>query len=333
MTPTIPKIILDTDPGGDDAFALLWLLSMVKKGLAELLAVTTVDGNVGPEITFVGACKLLRLTGFSQIKVARGVIGGSQFNETDAAFLHGVDGMGNLTNTLEPCHLDYEAADYGDDVIISTLSQYPHEVTIIAIGPLTNLAAAERKSPGILKKAKEIIIMGGAFCVPGNVTPEAEFNIVYDVEAAKTVFSSRDDLIVIPLDITCNLIFTPAMAIAICKSHAQTPLGKFILSLVDFMTENSLAWRETGSQTGFLVHDAATLAYLYYPENLKFRRGYITVETGGEFTKGKTLLDNRRKTKIGANAWIAIEVDAVNLQGAMSEDLKFLISNLSFPNH
>ncbi len=324
MTGTIPKIILDTDPGGDDAFALLWLLSLVKKGFAELLAVTTVDGNVGCEATFTGACKLLGLTGFKDIKVARGIIGGSQYHEKDASFLHGADGMGNLTHTLPDRHLNYEDAPYGDDVIIEILSQYPDEVTLIAIGPLTNLAAAEKKSPGILNRAREIIIMGGAFCVPGNVTPEAEFNIVYDVSASATVFQSRRDLIVIPLDVTCNLIFTPAMAAQLCALNGETLLGKFLLALVNFMSENSLAWRETRSVPGFLVHDAATLAYLYYPENLQFRRGYVNIETNGEFTQGKTVLDNRRKTKTGANAWVAMEVDPINLLGAMLEDLKCL---------
>jgi inosine-uridine nucleoside N-ribohydrolase len=325
MTTPKLKIILDTDPGGDDAFALLWLLSLVKQRLADLMAVTTVDGNVHAQYTFVGASKLLKLAGFADVEVARGVIGGSASEIEDAGTLHGADGMGNLTHTLPQCTNTYETARFADEVLIEKLRESPGEITIIAIAPLTNLAAAEKKSPGILKKAKEIIIMGGAFLSSGNLTPEAEFNIAYDVEAAKIVFQSRDDLVVLPLDVTRQLIFTKLLAQNVIKVKPESAISRFIVSLCEFMTQNSLSFRETGGIEGFLVHDAATLAYLFYPETLLFRRALVKIETKGEWTIGKTLLDNRHKTKVGANAWVAMEVDPLNLLAAMSEDLKILI--------
>lgn len=320
-----PKIILDTDPGGDDAFALLWLLSLVNRGLAELVALTTVDGNVHARYTFVGASKLLKLAGFDNVEVAKGIIGGSQGNLGDAASLHGQDGMGDLTHTLPECTTDYESARYADDLLIEKLKESPGEITIVAIAPLTNLAAAEKKSPGILKLAKEIIIMGGAFLVPGNITSEAEFNIAYDVGAAKIVFESRDDLVVMPLDVTGQLIYTNEMAQQVKQRNPESAIAHFIVSLCGFMTRNSLAYRDTQGIEGFLVHDAVTLAYLFYPETLFFRRSLVQVETQGEWTVGKTLFDNRNKTKVGANAWVALKVDSVKLLAAMSEDLKFLI--------
>jgi inosine-uridine nucleoside N-ribohydrolase len=319
------KILLDTDPGGDDAFAFLWLLSLAKQGLCELVAVTTVDGNVHAKHTFVGSSKLLKLAGFENIPVAKGVISGSESDVEDAAFIHGADGMGNLSHTLPDITHDYESAPLGDDLIIETLKASPNEITIIALAPFTNLATAEKKSPGILKLAKEIIIMGGAFQAPGNITPEAEFNIAYDVDAAKTLFTSRSDIIVMPIDVTQKLVFTQKMAQQVAKVKPESEIAQFIVGLCDFMTGTALAFRETEGLEGFLVHDAATLAYLFYPETLLFRRADVWIETQGEWTVGKTLFDNRHKTKVGANAWVALEVDAVNLLAGMIEDLKSLI--------
>jgi len=177
-----PKIILDTDPGGDDIYAFLWLLGLVKQGLAEIVAVTSADGNVAAKRTFSSASQILNLVGFPDIKVGRGV----PIKEVveDAAHIHGSDGMGNLSHTLPAATHNFEEARYSDEIIIDELNAAPGEITIVAIGPLTNLAAAEMKSPGILKKAKEIVIMGGAFFCPGNVTPHAEFNIWFNAEAA-----------------------------------------------------------------------------------------------------------------------------------------------------
>lgn len=320
-----PKIILDTDPGGDDSFAFLWLQSLAKQGVADIVAITSVDGNVHAEYTFAAACKLLKLGGFAAVEVAKGVIGGSASDVEDAGAIHGADGMGNLSHTLPEAHQSYEIARYADDLLIEQLKQAPGEITIVAIGPLTNLAAAERKSPGILRLAKEIVIMGGAFEVAGNITPEAEFNIAYDPEAAKLVFHCCNNLVVIPLDITRKLIFTPAMAQQINAVNPESPIAQFIVALCSFMTSTALAFRETQGIPGFLVHDAATLAYLFHPETLLFRRAQVEIETTGEWTRGKTVLDRRYKSKSGAKAWVALEVDQVNLLAVMIEDLKQLV--------
>ncbi|WOB42683.1 nucleoside hydrolase [Thermoleptolyngbya oregonensis NK1-22] len=327
MATSTPKLILDTDPGGDDSLAFLWLLSLVKQGLAELVAVTAVDGNVHARLTFAAAAKLLALCGYESIEVARGVIGGSEGDAEDAGDIHGADGMGNLSHTLPEPAQSYEAARYSDEVLIEKLKQAPGEITIIAIGPLTNLAAAEKKSPGVLKLAKEIVIMGGAFAAPGNITPEAEFNIAYDPEAAQLVFATCDNLIVLPLDVTRHVVFTPAMAEQVMEVAPTSPISKFVMGLCKFMVGTALAFRETEGQQGFLVHDASTLAYLFYPETLRFRRGQVEIEILGQWTRGKTLLDNRHKVKPGANAWVATEIDSVNLLALMIEDLKVLVKD------
>lgn len=319
-----PKIILDTDPGGDDAFAILWLMSLVKQELAELFAVTSVEGNVNAKLTFTNACKLIQLGGFPKIEVGRGVIK-TQKEIADAAFIHGNDGLGNLAQTLPFPQQPYEKARYSDEILIEKLTAFPGEITIIALAPLTNLASAETKSPGILKQAKEIIIMGGAFNVAGNVTPEAEFNIAYSPEAAEVVFNSSNNLVILPLDVTRSLIFLPQMAETISEVNPESDITQFILALTKAMTQTSLSHRETRGISGFLVHDAVTLAYLFYPETLQFQRGRVEVEVMGKLTKGKTICDRRHRAKIGTNAWVAQQVNSADLFAAFVEDLKTLV--------
>lgn len=320
------KIILDTDPGGDDSFAFLWLMSLAKQGFAEIVAVTSVDGNVHARLTFAGSCRLLKLGGFESVEVGRGLIGGSKSDDVeDAGAIHGADGMGNLSHTLPEPHQSYESARYSDEILIEKLKESPHEITVLAIGPLTNLAAAEQKSPGVLQLAKEIVIMGGAFGASGNITPEAEFNIAYDPEAAQVVFGCCDSIKVLPLDVTQTLIFTDEMAQRVAAVQPDHAIAQFLMSLRQFMVGTALAFRETNGVPGFLVHDAATLAYVFYPETLLFRHAQVYVETKGEWTRGKTLFDNRNKTKTGANAWVALQVDSVNLLAVMAEDLKLLL--------
>jgi inosine-uridine nucleoside N-ribohydrolase len=127
---THPRIILDTDPGGDDIYAFLWLLSLVKSGLAELVAVTSADGNVAAKRTFSSASQILNLAGFPEIKVGRGVPI-KQVVE-DAGHIHGADGMGNMSHTLPPATHNFEEARYWDEIIIDELNANPGEITIIS---------------------------------------------------------------------------------------------------------------------------------------------------------------------------------------------------------
>ncbi len=321
----IPKIIIDTDPGGDDIFAFLWLLSLVQQGYATLVAVTAAEGNVAAAKTFANASQILRLVKYEQVEVGRGVL--MQEPAEDAAHIHGDDGMGNLSKTLLPPTHDYASAQISDELIIDRLNACPGEITLVAIGPLTNLAAAEAKSPGILKKAKEIVIMGGAILHPGNVTPHAEFNIWFNPEAAATVFNSRDDIVMLPLDVTTRLLLTRERVRQISQVAPQSEIARFLDSLCEFMTGTALSYRETDGVSGFLVHDAATLAYLFYPETLSLQRAMVRIETKGDWTSGQTVIDRRAYAKPGANAWIAMQVDEAKFFTSFVEDLKFLLRN------
>lgn len=326
----VRKIILDTDPGGDDIFALLWIQSLLYQNLIELEAITTVGGNVAATRTFASASQILDLGRLSQIEIGRGVEG-TTHETADASHIHGADGMGNLSSTLAPpCHA-YDSAPSSDDLIIRKLQAHPGEITLIAIGPLTNLAAAEGKRPGILKLAKEIVVMGGAMYCRGNTTAHAEFNIWFNPVAAETVFGSRDDIVVIPLDVTTRLVFTPDMVQLATRSAPESPLAVFIQQLFEFMVETALGYRETNGARGFLVHDAATLAYLFYPETLLLRRSHLQVETEGTLTRGQTLIDRRHGPKATANAWVAMQVDVQGVFSSLVEDLNHLVRHLASP--
>ncbi|MCL6435801.1 MAG: nucleoside hydrolase [Leptolyngbyaceae cyanobacterium HOT.MB2.61] len=325
MTPaTIPKIILDTDPGGDDVYAILWLQSLIKQGFAELVAITSTQGNVSAPRTFSNVSQVLQLGGFRDMEVGRGIALKEEAVE-DASHIHGSDGIGNLSTTLPAPSHDYETARYSDEIIIERLNAEPGEITIVAIGPLTNLAAAEEKSPGVLRKAKEIVVMAGAFYCPGNVTPHAEFNVWFNPKAAQTVLDSRDNLVVVPLDVTRHLIFTQEMAQLVGQVKPESDLVKFLNALCQFMIGTSLSYRETGGVNGFPVHDAATLGYLFYPELFMLRRARVRVETQGRWTRGQTLIDDRLSPKVGLNAWVALRVDRVKFFTSLIEDLKVLI--------
>lgn len=321
--PSVPKIILDTDPGGDDSFALFWIQSLVKQGLAELIAVTTAGGNVPISKTFSNASQILNLGGLPDVEVGRGVA--IDHSPEDAAHIHGNDGMGNLSTQLpKPIH-HYETARYSDDILIEKLTAMPGEITVIAIAPLTNLAAAEKKHPGILKQAKEIIIMGGAFHCPGNITPHAEFNLWFNPEAAEIVLNSRNDLVITPLDITRRLIFTREMAQSIAATNPASELAQFITKLCEFMLSTALKYRETNGVSGFLVHDAATLGYLFYPEIMLCQRAKVQIETQGTWTRGQTLMDDRTLAKQPSNAWIATQINPTRFFTNLTEDFKTLI--------
>ncbi len=321
---SIPKIILDTDPGGDDIFALLWVQSLVNQGLADLIAITATAGNVSAHKTFSNVSQILNLVGSAPIEVGQGVSLDRDASD-DAAHIHGSDGMGNLSKTLPPPTHDYQTARYADEILIDKLTLMPGEITLVAIGPLTNLAAAEKKSPGILKRAKEIVIMGGGFFCPGNVTPQAEFNIWFNAEAADVVLSSRDDVVILPLDVTRNLIFTREMVQTIAPLSSANDKTIFINRLCEFMITTAIAYRETNGVSGFLVHDAATIGYLFYPETLLISRARVCIETRGEWTRGQTVIDRRGGAKQSANAWVAMQVDSTGFFARFIEDLKTLV--------
>jgi inosine-uridine nucleoside N-ribohydrolase len=316
------KILFDTDPGGDDIFALLWLQSLASQGYAEIVAVTTTGGNVDSRRTFDNAARILAQGGFGGIEVGRSAA--ADRRDVDAAYIHGEDGVGGLSDDLPAAAQRFDEARSSAEIIVEHLRAQPGQITLVAVGPLTNLAAAESQSPGILAKAKELVIMGGVFHQKGNITPQAEFNIFCNPEAAEKVFASHDRIVVLPLDVTTQIRFTIDHARAIREAAAGGQLAEFIHGLTRFLIRATMSYRATEGTAAFHVHDAATLAYLFYPETLLLRRGQVHIETQGRWTRGQTVLDERHAAKTAANAWVALQVDVPNLLAVLTEDLKLL---------
>lgn len=317
-------IILDTDPGGDDLFALFWLLSLVRQGVADLVAITTAAGNVSAQRTFTNASQVLRLLRQETIAIGRGT--DPETTAEDAAHIHGKDGMGNLSTTLPAASHDFAGAPRSADLIIDHLSAHPGDITLVAVAPLTNLAAAETQCPGILQKAREIVIMGGAIRCPGNVTPQAEFNIWFDPAAATTVFQSQANITLLTLDVTHQLRLTPAMVQAVVANNPFEPRSQFLTQLCEFMVRTALGYRETSGLPAFLVHDAAAIGQVFYPELFSFKRVAVQVETQGQWTKGQTVVGDRRFATPHLNAWVALEVDEVQFFTNFLADLRSLMA-------
>ncbi|HEY9814959.1 MAG TPA: nucleoside hydrolase [Candidatus Obscuribacterales bacterium] len=311
-------VILDTDPGGDDVVALFWLAALQAAKQVDLVAVTTVEGNVSAAQTFRNASQVLACLEQATVILGQGQQGSGQIE--DASHIHGADGLGGLSQALgSPAH-DRETAPASEDVIIQHLETRPHEVTVVAIGPLTNLAAAERTRPGILQLAQEIVLMGGAFTCPGNITAQAEFNIHFNPDAAQTVLASRQDVVIFPLDVTRTLLFTREQVRSLGQAYSHHPAAALLVNLCEFLITTAMAYRETSGQPGFLVHDAAAIAYLCYPHLFTFQRSQVQVETLGQWTFGQTIRD-RRPLPQSANSWVAQTVDSEQFFTCLLGDL------------
>jgi purine nucleosidase len=299
------SVILDTDPGGDDIVALFWLMALKQRGLIQIAAVTTVGGNVSAAQTFRNASQMLSLLGDTQTPLGRGL---GEISGEDASHIHGADGMGHLSQQLPPPIHSWNTAIASPRLIIQILEQHPQQVTIVAIGPLTNLAQAEQMKPGVLRQAKDVVIMGGAFEQGGNITSHAEFNIYFDPIAAQTVFASRSDLVVLPLDVTHRLLLSQTQGRSLTAAYPHYEPARVLQQLWDFLTTTALQYRETQGELGFLVHDAAAIAYLCYPHLFTFQRRQVQIETRGEWSRGQTVWDHRLLPQ-QPNAWVACDVD------------------------
>ena len=319
--PGIPTILLDTDPGGDDAVALLWLASLVHQRRAELVAVTTVDGNVGPAATWRNAAGLAALADLAAVPVGAGVR--CPQARRRAARVHGEAGLGGQAGLLPTSPLSIDRATASARLIVDTLTARPGEITLLAVGPLSNLAEAERLHPGVLGLAREVIVMGGAMA-EGNVTPMAEFNIHFDPPAAAACIAARPDLALVPLDLTTTLLLTHDRVRDVIRDSRDTALARLLTGLCDFMINAALARGTTGGVEGFPVHDAATVAAVFYPDTVTFRSGRLTVEAGDGPDSGRTLFDAGAGDE--RRARVAFDGDRSRLLDALCNDLRWLVA-------
>ena len=263
------KIIIDTDPGIDDAMAIFYAFQEPE---IEVLGLTTVFGNVPVEMAAQNALTLVKLAG-KDIPVCKGVARPWVGKESNYAhFVHGDDGFGNINfPPATDAKLDPRSAA---QFIVDMARQYPGEITLVAIGPLGNLALALRLEPELPKLVKGVSIMGGAAFVPGNVTPVAEANIWNDAYAAEIVFAADWELTMFGLDVTLGVAFAPDFLSTIKTSNPK--LGGFVHDAsqfyVDFYSQNR-------TEKVCFFHDAMPIAHLVDPSLFELKRGHARVST------------------------------------------------------
>lgn len=271
------RILLDCDPGLDDALALL--LAHGDPAL-ELVGVTTVGGNVGLANTTKNALELREYLGFADVPVSAGADRPLVRDARDAAHVHGESGLGSLV--LPPAKLTVTGT-HAVDFIVETIRAAPGGIDLVATGPLTNIALALEKDPGIARLVKSFVIMGGSF-TRGNATPAAEFNIYADPEAAKVVFDADWRVVMVGLDLTLQ---AQATATVIERMTALGSLGtELIVPLATFWVD-----RNNPDWDGQAVHDVCAVAYVARPELFASRPARVEVETTGTFTAGMTVVD------------------------------------------
>jgi inosine-uridine nucleoside N-ribohydrolase len=293
----VNQIIIDCDPGHDDAVGLL--LALASKEV-ELLGVSTVAGNQTLERTTTNAIRVLDYTGHAEIPVAAGANRPLVRELRVAADIHGTTGLDGAHlpgATREP------EASHAIDWIAATLASAPTPVTLIATGPLTNVALLLARYPLVESHIERLVLMGGAIG-EGNVTPAAEFNIWTDPEAAHRVFSSSLDLTMVGLDVTHKALLRPAH---LEKLHASGRAGRLVADMYSFylpIHQQRYGW------DGAPVHDAVALAHVLDSSLIKTVHRSVMIDTGGELSRGRTYVDLWRQAGWTTNCHVAVEIDA-----------------------
>lgn len=281
------KVIFDTDPGVDDAIALYYALAHPQ---IELLGITTTFGNVRVNQAALNAVYLCGLAG-RRIPVCKGV-DRPWFQEPGHVpeFIHGADGLGNLAprrevpDTLLPIH----AAQF----IVDTVRAHPGEVTLVAVGPLGNLAAALKLAPDLPVLVKQVILMGGTVVEPGNVSPVAEANIWNDSHAADLVFRAGWPLVMVGLDVTHQVVTELALFERLAQQHRHVATDTLLHAVQFYCRFYSGLHAQRFSTPGCFAHDLLAFSYLVHPEWFRTESGVIRVATEG-LARGQTMMNRQ----------------------------------------
>lgn len=306
------KIIIDTDPGQDDAVAILLALASPEE--VDLLGITAVAGNVPLPLTEKNARIVCELAGRTDVRVFAGCDAPLARKLVTAEHVHGKTGLDGpqLADPTMPLQ-DQHAVDF----IIETLRSEPEgTVTLCPIGPLTNIATAFQRAPDIIGRVQEIVLMGGAYFEVGNITPTAEFNIYVDPEAAKIVFDAGVPLVVMPLDVTHKALTTKPRIDAF--RAMGTKVGDMVAAWTDFFERFDM--EKYGSE-GAPLHDPCTIAYLIDPDLFQGRHINVEIETEGALTLGMTVADWWRVTDRPANAMFIKDIDAAGFYDLLATRL------------
>ena len=303
-------LIIDVDTGIDDAFALLYACACPQ---VELLGVATVDGNVDLDRATANTRAVLALARRADVPVWPGCSAPLLRTAKDARRFHGASGLG-YAELPEPAAKPPSV--HATDAIIAAARARPRALTLVATGPLTNIAAALLRDPQLPQQLGRFVLMGGAYRDGGNVTPTAEFNIWHDPEAARIVFRAfaaegAAPLVAVGLDVTRQTQLRPADLVALKRRCERLPHGPEVGRFLDDSARHYFETMEkqTGSRV-FLMHDPLAVAAAIDPSLIATQRVAVDVETTGELTVGMTVADWRGAWRRPANADVAIAVQA-----------------------
>lgn len=294
-------VLIDTDPGIDDAIAMLLALASPE---LDVRGITTVHGNVPVDACTLNAFKVLDLAGRRDVPVVRGAASPLVRPPRHAELVHGADGLGGLFPPPDDARpFSADAAGF----IARTLEEADGPMTLIALGPLTNVATALLATPGIVERLTRLVIMGGAIRREGNVTPAAEFNVYADPEAAAFVLGAGVPITLVPLDVTMRAIFPAEAAARLAGS--ERPLERAVGELGTFASGVD---HEYYSIDGFALHDPLAVAVAIDPSLVGTEELWVSVETRGELTAGATVADFWHIPEPWGepNASVALTVDA-----------------------
>ncbi len=305
------KIIIDTDPGQDDAVAILLALASPE---LEVLGITCVAGNVPLALTSLNARKVCELAGRPDVKVFAGCEAPLMRPLVTAEHVHGKTGLDGVE--LPAPQMPLQQA-HAVDFLIETLRSEPAgSVTLCPLGPLTNIALALRKAPDIAGRVQEIVLMGGAYFEVGNITPAAEFNIYVDPEAADIVFRSGISITLMPLDLTHKALVT-AGRVAAFRALGNR-VGEVVAGWTDFFERFDKA--KYGSE-GAPLHDPTVIGWLLAPGLYSGRHINVEIETRSDLTRGMTVADWWGVTARAPNATFMGEIDAEGFFALLTERL------------
>jgi pyrimidine-specific ribonucleoside hydrolase len=308
------RLLIDTDPGIDDALAILLALASPE---ADIEAVTVVAGNVPVDLATANARRILAVAAPTPMPpVIRGAEAPLKRTLITAGHVHGQDGLGNLDRFVEPDgRLRYPEPPpvvetrSAAEAILETVDRWGPELTVVALGPLTNLAAAAALDARRLARAGRVVVMGGAVAVSGNVTPAAEFNFFVDPEAAAQVLEAGLAVELIPLDVTRRVVLAQAVLTERLRRCPDDRIARFIL---DF-TLHGFAFGASQEGGGIVLHDPLAMAVALDPSVVSFEPMSVEVECEGKLTRGLSLADRRAlpsHRKRVPSCRVAMDVDA-----------------------
>jgi len=306
------KIIIDTDPGQDDAVAIL--LALASPDEIEVLGITAVAGNVPLSLTEKNARIVCELAGRPDIPVYAGCDRPLKRKLVTAEHVHGKTGLDGPELPEPKIKLQEK---HGVDFIIDTILQEPeNSISLCPLGPLTNIASAILKQPKIVSRIKKIVLMGGAYFEVGNITPTAEFNIFVDPDAAKIVFEAGIDMVVMPLDVTHKALVTEKRNEAF--RQLKSPVGIAVAEMTDFFERFD---KEKYGSSGAPLHDPCVTAYLIDPKIFSGKNINVEIETKSELTLGMTVADWWGVTDRKANTFFVGDLDSDKFFSLLTERL------------